>query len=1284
MLDTGSTASFCTEDILKKLGISGTRCKMSLATVNNEEQHECVMVNLDVMDLDENVMIEVPTAFSVKKLNVSLESITKQDDVDNWSYLNGVTVPRALTNHDVGLLIGVDVPEALEPEEIRRAQDGGPYAVKTKFGWTLNGPLGRYGKERKQCYLIPSCENDDMLEKQFKQYINRDFCESTAYSCKAMSMEDKKALAVLEDTAKLVDGHYQLAIPWRDIQPCLPNNRSVAEHRLKHLKRKLSRDVGLCKKYTNFIDDLMVKDYARKVPQDQVNRNDGAVWYLPHHNVFNPKKPEKVRIVFDCAATYRGKSLNDNVVQGPDFTNSLVGVLLRFRQESVALMADIESMFHQVRVHPKDVDALRFLWFPHGDLSKDPEESQMLVHLFGGVWSPCCASYALRKTAVDNADRYGLEVTETVRRNFYVDDLLKSMKDAESAIRMYKEVTELLSHGGFHLTKWTSNKREALEVIPDSELSKELKNVDFEKDALPTERALGLQWNTEQDKFQYNIGLKDKPETRRGILSIVSSVYDPLGFVSPFILRAKMILHQLCRKKLAWDDPVPEEELQCWKQWLAELQTLQEFSVDRCLKPETFGEPSKKELHHFSDASEGGYGAVSYIRMTNSKSKVHCAFVTGKSRLSPLKYMTIPRLELSSATVAVKLDQMIRKELDYKINRSFFWTDGQAVLRYIYNENRRFQTFVANRLAIIHDGSDSEQWRYIDTASNPADDASRGLHAHQLSNGSRWIQGPSFLWQSEEPWLVNPKIGEIPDDDVELKTKVQSFTVSNEKQASIISLMFLKFSDWMRLKKAVAWILRFKQWMQSKIQDAANQLVRTGHLTVEEVHQAEKCIIWHVQKEVYEDEINRLKSRVVVSKSSSLRRLDPVMVGELLSVGGRLKHAALSDEAKHPVILPKKHHIVDLIVRHYHHKSGHSGVEHVLSLIRERFWIVKARVAVRKILSKCFDCKKRSQKPGLQKMADLPPDRVNPSMPPFTYVGYDCFGPFMVKRRRCQEKRYGVIFTCLAVRAVHIEVIHGMDTDSFIHALRRFMSRRGKPQEMRSDNGTNFVGGNRELKEAIDQWNQDKLHQHFLQQEIKWIPNPPKASHMGGVWERVIRSIKKIMQALLREQLLDDEGLQTLFCEIESIINGRPLTKVSDDPKDANALTPNHLLLLKSNECFPPGVFVKSDGYSRRRWRQVQYLADLFWRRWTREYLPILQMRQKWQAVKRNFTIDDIVLVMDESLPRGYWPLARVTEVTKGRDGLVRSVKVKTSKSELFRPIDKLCLLEAAEDRDNE
>ncbi len=554
------------------------------------------------------------------------------------------------------------------------------------------------------------------------------------------------------------------------------------------------------------------------------------------------------------------------------------------------------------------------------------------------------------------------------------------------------------------------------------------------------------------------------------------------------------------------------------------------------------------------------------------------------------------------------------------------------------------------------------------------------MHAYQLISDSRWIRGPSFLWQSEVSYSVETDVGEIPDDDVELKKKVQSFAVNQETKPSIIPAMFRKFSNWTRLKIAIGWILRFKTWMKSKRRGFEDHSVNTGHLTVEEMHQAEKCILLHVQRERYGDEMDKLKSGDVVGKSSPLRRLDPVLIGELICVGGRLKHAALSEEAKHPVILPKQHHIVDLIVMHYHHKSGHSGVEYVLSLIRERFWIVKSRVSVRRVTSGCFDCKKRLQRPGLQKMANLPPERVNPDMPPFTYVGCDCFGPFMVKRRRCQEKRYGVIFTCLAIRAIHIEVIHSMDTDSFIHALRRFVARRGKPHEIRSDNGTNFVGGNRELKESINQWNENKLHQYFRQQEIRWIHNPPKASHMGGVWERIIRSIRKIMQALLREQVLDDEGLLTLFCEIESIINGRPLTKVSDDPQDANALTPNHLLLLKSNACFPPGIFVKSDSYSKRRWKQIQYLADVFWRRWTREYLPVLQMRQKWQTIKRNLTVDDIVLVVDESLPRGYWPLARVVEVTKGRDELVRSVRVKTAKTELVRPIDKLCLLEAAED----
>lgn len=312
-------------------------------------------------------------------------------------------------------------------------------------------------------------------------------------------------------------------------------------------------------------------------------------------------------------------------------------------------------------------------------------------------------------------------------------------------------------------------------------------------------------------------------------------------------------------------------------------------------------------------------------------------------------------------------------------------------------------------------------------------------------------------------------------------------------------------------------------------------------------------------------------------------------------------------------------------------------------------------------------------------MADLPKDRLIADQPPFTYVGIDYFGPFYVRRGRSLVKRYGVIFTCLIIRAVHIEVSHSLDTDSFILALRRFLARRGQVKEIRSDNGTNFTGGEKELREAIGYWNQEKIHMHLLQKHIKWTFNPPTGSHHGGVWERCIRTVRGILKVLLKEQVVDDEGFHTLMCEVEALMNGRPITKVSDDPNDLHALTPNDLLLFQSNHVLPPGVFRKNDVYSKRRWRQIQYLADIFWKRWTREYLPILQERQKWILPKRNIAVGDIVLLVDSSAPRNTWPMGKVMQVTMDKKGFVRRVKVKTKTSVFERPIDKLVLILEAE-----
>ena len=501
---------------------------------------------------------------------------------------------------------------------------------------------------------------------------------------------------------------------------------------------------------------------------------------------------------------------------------------------------------------------------------------------------------------------------------------------------------------------------------------------------------------------------------------------------------------------------------------------------------------------------------------------------------------------------------------------------------------------------------------------------------------------------------------------------------------------FEKFSSWKCLRKSIAWVIRYVK----QLRKIANKRRRAEPIDIpkkgakipqplrlDELETADKFILSIVQQSNFQGELTTLKEKNgSVKRVSPIKKLSPEIIDGLLCVGGRLTHAPLENTAKHQVILPKHHHVSTLIVRHYHQLSGHSGLEYVLSLTRQKFWIVKGRVLVRKVVNDCFDCKRRQSPVAEQKMADLPKSRVTPSKPPFTFAGVDCFGPFNVKRGRSLVKRYGTIFTCLTTRAIHIEVASTLDTDSFLNALRRFVARRGSPEEIRSDNGGNFVSGEKELRKCIEEWNQDKIHQELLLKNVKWIFNPPTASHHGGVWERCIRTVRKVMRALLHEQTLDDESLHTLMCEIEAIINRRPITKVSEDPRDSEALTPNHLLLLRAGPLLPPGKFVKEDSYTRRRWRQVQYMADVFRRKWLKEYLPILQQRQKWNQPRKNVQVGDIVLVPQENTPRSVWPLARVIEVHHNQsDRYVRSVKLKAATSVLERPICKIVILEEAQ-----
>ena len=432
-------------------------------------------------------------------------------------------------------------------------------------------------------------------------------------------------------------------------------------------------------------------------------------------------------------------------------------------------------------------------------------------------------------------------------------------------------------------------------------------------------------------------------------------------------------------------------------------------------------------------------------------------------------------------------------------------------------------------------------------------------------------------------------------------------------------------------------------------------------------------------------------------KLSSLSKLDPFIdLDDLIHVGGRLKNSEQDSRQKYPVVIPKKSVASRLLIRKAHEEVAHLGRCSTMNkLRRDGFWIIGAHSAVKSYIDKCRRCRELRGKLGEQKMANLPEERVVPS-PPFTHCGADMCGPWIVKEGRKELKRYGCIFTCLSCRAVHIEVTTRMDADALIQALRRFIARRGQVSSIRTDNGTNFVGAENELKRCIEEMDHDKIREFLTAKGCDWIVwkrNPPEASHMGGIWERQIRSIRTILTSLMKDHssMLSDEALRTFMAETEAIINSRPLTVDSlSDPCSQIPLSPTQLLTFKSDVVFPPpGVFERADVYSRKYWRRVQYLANEFWSRWKTEYLSSLQTRQKWRSPSRNFMVGDVVLVKDSEIftRRNGWPMARVEEAIPSSDGLVRKVKLRVAYKQadttrfLIRPISKLALLVGMDDK---
>lgn len=1056
----------------------------------------------------------------------------------------------------------------------------------------------------------------------------------------------------------------------------MPDSLAMAKRRWACLAKKMASNTALSENLAAQMRNYVEKGYARKLSIKESLAKTSRTWYLPVFAVTNHNKPNKVRMVWDAAAKVNGVSLNSVLLSGPDLLTSLPFVLYGFRKSKIAICADIREMFHQIRIRKADQNSQRFLW---GDFNREPEEYVMQVMTFGATCSPSSAQYVKNLNARRFIDEYPRAV-ESIIDHHYVDDLLDSVETIGEAVKLAEEVIKIHQNGGFEIRNWISNSEEVLRSLKAS--PNPTKRCFSSGVQLQAEKVLGMWWCTELDAFTYSANNGNLPNdilfgrrrpTKREVLRTLMSIYDPLGFLAAFLVYIKVLLQDIWRSKVTWDEVIPDKEFSKWLLWVSLLPEVEKVRIPRCYSLKIpSANLSATQLHVFVDASENAFAAVAYFRF-EVNGIVDCALIGAKTKVAPQKPMSIPRLELQAAVLGTRLASSIVEGHSMPIQKTFMWSDSKTVLCWLNSDPRKYRQFVAFRVGEILDSAEVKNWRWIPTKLNVADEATKWQRTPEFDPSNRWFAGPEFLFMDETKWPTDIN-GDI---SIEHSEEIRPH-LRHEPTSLTVTVNVDYFSRWNRLYQAQAMLGRCYDVIKAK---AKRQSVPVGPLTAANFQVAKTQLYKRAQLDCYAREIAELqKPEKRLERGNSLFKLSPYLDEKgVLRIRGRIDAAQeVDDDTKRPIILPTNHRVTDLIVLEYHHNFHHIHHESVLNEVRQKYYIARLRILYKTIRSKCQRCRNERAMPIPPEMGALPAERLSAFTRPFSYTGVDCFGPITVAVGRRVEKRWGVIFTCLTIRAIHLEIIYSMNSDSCIMSLRNFIARRGTPRVIISDNGTNFHGSDRELRQALE-----SIESHCAPAGIEWKFIPPASPHMGGSWERLIRSVKQVLTQIMPPRNPTDELLRAMLMEAESIVNSRPLTFVPLEADDGEALTPNHFLLGSSSGEKPPGEFTDSDLILRKNWKKSQQLANIFWKKWVKAYLPTLTRRTKWFTNTKPIEVGDIALLVDENLPRNSWPKGRILATYPGRDGAVRKVTIQTKTGIYDRPAVKIAILDVSSSENN-
>ncbi|XP_045782904.1 uncharacterized protein LOC123879305 [Maniola jurtina] len=1217
LFDSGSQRSYITQNIAKKLNLSIEKDEnLSVYTFGSRSPRE---FNSPVVQLELETKSKKGKIIYANIVPMISQSVPYAEELNNWRYKVELADDGSLTDQ-VDILIGNDYYYSfLHSEKIRISED--LYLVDSEFGWILSGQGPRRDMEEQHMSVITyfQTEIDFKFNKPDMPLDQGSIAflwelESIGITDSPKITREEEAIHKFNETTKLINNRYHVSWPWNEYPPSLTPNYGLAYGRLVNLVKRLDKET--LKSYNDAIQEQISKGIVEEVLDK--TRVEHPVHYLPHHCVAQKNKP--IRIVYDASSKIKGnKSLNECLYCGPLMLEDLTCILIRFRSHNIALAADVEKAFLQIGLHEKDRDVTRFIWLK--DVEKPPHVDNIICLRFCRVPFGIISSPFLLNATIKHHLSKGNEQLQLIAKDIYVDNLVTGVQTLDEAIQIYQDTKDTFGQISMNLRDWSSNSKQFMNRIPDGVKEKVVK-------------ILGLDWNLKHDTLHVKFTLTTEAYSKREVLKVIASIYDPCGFGVPHVLSAKLFLQELWKTKVKWDTKFSKEMQDKWSEIRKELETIRGISIPRCYIKNVKGE--EYHLHCFTDASLKAYAAVVYITHGAKTS-----FVIGKTRLIPIKdqqHLKIPRLELLGALIGCRLIKMVLKAFNMKLGYQTLWTDSQIVIEWCQSD-KLLPPFVSRRVEEIRSNKEL-MIKYVPSELNPADIATRPMSSNE--DKERWLTGPQFLSESDK-------------QKTPVKYMSQSFFLST------------------------------REGLPNTSKEKDSNLELQNNFSGESIRAKEDSRTSYKESLCITETIKKLQAEYftqeVAGKETDLSRNLKLFkdVDGLLRCKGRLQNAELSFDKRYPILIPKECDFTNNLIKKVHNDNYHVGANHTLSLIRQSYWIPKGKSQIQRILKKCPRCIKHGAGPfKLPPTPALPVERVGYSEP-FTFVGIDYMGPVLVKSG---QKRWICLFTCLAVRAIHLELVQDLTAEEGLLALRRTIATRKVPQLITSDNATHF----KLIAEILSK-------QYCIDNKIQWKFIPQLTPWFGGFDERLIGIVKNCMKRTLAKHMLSDSQLTTVVKEIEAVINSRPLTCVDSELdiilKPADFLTLGSCITIEGTveDCLEKGTTIKVDLI--KSWKRgliiVREFKDMFVNRY------LLSLRERYQhshkeprvTSKQSPAIGQIVQIKGENKNRETWRVGKIVSLKEGSDGLCRVAIVKVGDKNFTRSIAHLYPLEVQESEED-